>query len=304
MARVWFFRQTDPTGGDVSAGTPITYANGASVSDVPQGTAVFHDFPPGKYRFTVQPYGTPTREHDTLLLPGTQSYVQVQWEANWEANRTGGGSSFTVLTSSPVVAQQYLPTLTNLRVAKLLDGTRSRRSAHPVPICQTGGYRTTARAAIAAARRSQLSTPAPLITPSGPGTGNAATGSPQANASSSTPTESVSATIDPMWRRCRRVFCSISPRAQRKIRSTHRPRISYVDQTRWSPTHRFFLIAISHRNRGRWWLKAELGLPASHSSIIPIAVAMRNPLGLRSRARRRRPGEFPSREDLPWRHNQ
>jgi hypothetical protein len=115
MARVWFFRQADPTGGNVFAGTPIVYANGAPVGDVPQGTAFFHDFPPGKYRFTVQPYGTPTREHDTLqLMPGTQSYVQVQWEANWEANRTGGGSSFTVLTSSPEVAQQYLPTLANL----------------------------------------------------------------------------------------------------------------------------------------------------------------------------------------------
>ena len=115
MARVWFFRQTDPTGGDASAGAPIVYANGAPVGDVPQGAAFFHDFPPGKYRFTAQPYGTPTREHDTLqLVPGTQSYVQVQWEANWEANRTGGGSSFTVLTSSPEAAQQYLPTLTNL----------------------------------------------------------------------------------------------------------------------------------------------------------------------------------------------
>jgi hypothetical protein len=115
MARVWFFRQADPTGGNVFAGTPIVYANGAPIGDVAQGTAFFHDFAPGKYRFTVQPFGTPTREHDTLqLVPGTQSYVQVQWEANWEANRTGGGSSFTVLTSSPEVAQQYLPTLTNL----------------------------------------------------------------------------------------------------------------------------------------------------------------------------------------------
>jgi len=47
-------------------------------------------------------------------MPGTQTYVQVQWEPAWEANRVGGGSSFTVLTSSPEVAQQYLPTLTNL----------------------------------------------------------------------------------------------------------------------------------------------------------------------------------------------
>ncbi|MBV8507170.1 MAG: hypothetical protein JOZ11_15350 [Alphaproteobacteria bacterium] len=114
-ARVWFFRQMDPISGNVEAAGPIIYANGAPVGQIEQGTAFFHNFPPGKYRFTVQPFGTPTREHDTLQLePGTQAYVQVQWEANWEANRTGGGSSFTVLTSSPEVAQQYLPTLTNL----------------------------------------------------------------------------------------------------------------------------------------------------------------------------------------------
>lgn len=115
MARVWFFRQTDPVSGNVEAARPIIYANGAPIGQIEQGTAFFHNFPPGKYRFTVQPFGTPTREHDTLQLePGTQAYVQIQWEPNWEANRTGGGSSFTVLTSSPGIAQQYLPTLTNL----------------------------------------------------------------------------------------------------------------------------------------------------------------------------------------------
>jgi hypothetical protein len=115
MARVWFFRQADPTGGNAYAADPVIYANGAPVGAIPQGTAFFHDFSPGKYRFSVQPFGTPTREHDTVqLVPGQQAYLQVQWEANWEANRTGGGSSFTVLTSSPEVAQQYLPTLTNL----------------------------------------------------------------------------------------------------------------------------------------------------------------------------------------------
>src|ERR1700751_5486671 len=51
-ARVWFFRQADPPGGDVYAATPIVYANGAPVGDINQGTAFFHDFPPGKYRFT------------------------------------------------------------------------------------------------------------------------------------------------------------------------------------------------------------------------------------------------------------
>jgi hypothetical protein len=115
MARVWIFRQADPTGGNVFAGAPIVYANGAPIGEVQQGTAFFHDFPPGKYRFTVQPFGTPTREHDTLqLVPGMQSYIQVQWEANWEAGHTGGGSSYTVESSSPEIAQQYLPILTNL----------------------------------------------------------------------------------------------------------------------------------------------------------------------------------------------
>ena len=115
MARVWFFRQMDPTSGNVYAGSPIIYANSAPIGDLPQGSVFFRDFAPGKYRFTVQPYGTPTPEHDTVqLVSGQQAYVQVQWEANWEANRTGGGSSFTVLTSSPEVAQQYIPTLTNL----------------------------------------------------------------------------------------------------------------------------------------------------------------------------------------------
>jgi hypothetical protein len=116
MARVWFFRQADPPGGNVFAADPIVYANSAPVGGgIAQGTAFFHDFQPGKYRFTVQPFGTPTNQHDTLeLAPGAQAYVQIQWEANWEAGHTGGGSSFTVLTSSREVGQQYLPTLTNL----------------------------------------------------------------------------------------------------------------------------------------------------------------------------------------------
>jgi len=114
MARVWFFRQMDPTAGDVYAGSPIIYANGAPIGDMPQGIVFFRDFAPGKYRFTVQPYGTPTPQHDTVqLAPGQQAYVQVQWEANWETGHTGG-SSFAVETSSPDVPHQYIPTLTNL----------------------------------------------------------------------------------------------------------------------------------------------------------------------------------------------
>jgi hypothetical protein len=44
MARVWLFRQMDPTSGNVYAGSPKVYANGAPIGDLPQGSAFFHDF--------------------------------------------------------------------------------------------------------------------------------------------------------------------------------------------------------------------------------------------------------------------
>jgi hypothetical protein len=41
-----------------------------------------------------------------------QSYVQIQAVPNWEEGSRVGGWSFAVLTMSPELAQQYLPTLT------------------------------------------------------------------------------------------------------------------------------------------------------------------------------------------------
>ena len=115
MARVWVLRQPSAPGGDVAAADPMVYANGAPLSQSPQGTVFFHDFQPGTYRFTVQAYGTPANLVDTLQLgPGTQAYVQVQAVPNWEMGSTAGGASFAVLTMSPQEAQAYLPTMTNL----------------------------------------------------------------------------------------------------------------------------------------------------------------------------------------------
>ena len=53
MARVWFFRQSDPTGGNVYAADPIVYANGAPVGQIAAGDRVFSQFPARK----VQVYG-------------------------------------------------------------------------------------------------------------------------------------------------------------------------------------------------------------------------------------------------------
>jgi hypothetical protein len=115
MARVWVLRQPTAPGGNVAAADPMVYANGAPLARSAQGTVFFHDFQPGTYRLTVQPYGTPVNLVDTLqLAPGTQAYVQVQAVPNWEMGSTAGGASFAVLTMSPAEAQPYLQMMTNL----------------------------------------------------------------------------------------------------------------------------------------------------------------------------------------------
>ena len=110
MARLWVLRQPSAPGGNVAAADPMVYVDGAPLARSAQGTVFFHDFQPGTYRFTVQPYGTPANLVDTLqLAPGTQSYVQVQAVPNWEmGGSTAMGASFAVLTMSPVEAQPYL----------------------------------------------------------------------------------------------------------------------------------------------------------------------------------------------------
>ena len=102
MARVWVLRQPTAPGGNVAASDPMVFANGAPLSQSAQGTAFFHDFRPGTYRFTVQAYGTPANLVDMLqLAPGTEAYVQVQAVPNWEMGSTAGGASFAVLSMSP-----------------------------------------------------------------------------------------------------------------------------------------------------------------------------------------------------------
>jgi hypothetical protein len=121
-ARVWFFRGWDSLSGqgNVYAAAPTIFANGQPVGDIPTGTEFFHDFAPGTYTFTVEPYGLPTPQAVTLrLAAGKQSYLQVQWVASWEfgypeADFRFAPNTFAVLTVQPQLAQAYLATLTNL----------------------------------------------------------------------------------------------------------------------------------------------------------------------------------------------
>jgi hypothetical protein len=115
MARVWVLRQPNAPGGNVEAADPMVYANGTPISQSAAGTAFFRDFSPGTYRFTVQPYGTPTGLGDTYqLVPGTQTYLQVQGVPNWQLGSSVGGGSFALLAMSPQTAMEYLPTMTDL----------------------------------------------------------------------------------------------------------------------------------------------------------------------------------------------
>ena len=114
MARVWVLRQPSSPGGNIAASDPLVYANGAPLARSPEGTVFFHDFPPGTYRLTVQPYGTPSNYVDTLQLsPGMEAYVQVEPVPNWEVGSAGGGS-FIVANMSPQEAQAYMPLMKNL----------------------------------------------------------------------------------------------------------------------------------------------------------------------------------------------
>jgi hypothetical protein len=118
MARVWFLRPAGSLNGNVWAAAPMIYANGASIGDIPSGTEFYRDFRPGTYSFTVQPYGLPTGQADTVqLTPGAQTYLEIQWLASWEEGDPEAGwgfapNTFGILTMSPQLAQAYLPTLT------------------------------------------------------------------------------------------------------------------------------------------------------------------------------------------------
>jgi hypothetical protein len=117
MARVWFVRPAGSLNGNVWAAAPVVYANGAPVGKIAAGTDFFRDFPFGTYKFTVLPYGLPTGQSDTVeLVPGTQTYLEIEWIGSWEAGYAEGGwgfapNSFGVLTMSPQLARAYLPTL-------------------------------------------------------------------------------------------------------------------------------------------------------------------------------------------------
>ena len=119
-ARVWFLRAGQPDGRNFFYGAePEIYANGTPVGSIPHTSRFYRDFAPGTYRFTVQSYGLPNDQADTVqLAPGSVSYIWVEEAEPWLFGYAqGGGSnrrSFFVYNMSPQLAQAYFPATTDL----------------------------------------------------------------------------------------------------------------------------------------------------------------------------------------------
>jgi hypothetical protein len=118
--RVWFLRSDTPDASNTLYGAvPEIYANGTPVGSIPHSSRFYRDFAPGTYRFTVQSYGLPNDQADTVqLAPGSVSYVWVEEAPPWQFGYVGhGGSnrrSFFVYNMSPQLAQAYFPATTDL----------------------------------------------------------------------------------------------------------------------------------------------------------------------------------------------
>ena len=117
--RVWFLWPSESVVGYDTGAVPTIYVNGAPLGAIQAGTEFYRDFPPGTYRFTVDPFGVPTDQATTLqVTPGSQTFLQVQWSPAWQQGYAGGRgqmhSSFFIVMMSPQLAQAYLPTLANL----------------------------------------------------------------------------------------------------------------------------------------------------------------------------------------------
>jgi len=117
-ARVWFLYLSVPVIGYDTGAAPTIYASGKPIGAIRGGTGFSRDLPPGSYQFSVDAYGFPTGQTETVqLAPGTQTYLQVFYSQTWKEGYVGGlgmsAYSFFIRQMSPQLARAYLPTLAN-----------------------------------------------------------------------------------------------------------------------------------------------------------------------------------------------
>ena len=118
-ARVWFLRPV--SGPDLYdwGASPMVYANGAPLRAVSANTTFYHDFAPGTYSFTADPYGVDSLPDIVKLAPGSQTYLAVEWVPTWEEGIPSGGrgsqgNAFFVLTMLPQLGRAYMQGLSYL----------------------------------------------------------------------------------------------------------------------------------------------------------------------------------------------
>jgi hypothetical protein len=76
LARVWFYRQFQPSEG---MRTPMIFVNGAPVAASVPGTLFYRDLAPGTYTFAVETCTEDTNQASTLTLPpGSETDLEVQ----------------------------------------------------------------------------------------------------------------------------------------------------------------------------------------------------------------------------------
>jgi hypothetical protein len=112
LARVWFLRQYEPS---ESLRTPLMFVNGAPLASSVPGTALYRDFPPGAYTFSVETCTEDVNQAATLnLAPAMQLHLEVQSLSSFRATDCPRDFTFYMRPIPPERAQLYGTQLTYL----------------------------------------------------------------------------------------------------------------------------------------------------------------------------------------------
>src|SRR5215211_4732394 len=105
LARVWFLRQYEPS---ESLRTPMMFVNGAPLASSVPGTALYRDFPPGAYTFSVETCTEDINQTAALnLAPAMQIALEVQSLSSFRSVGCPRATTFYVRLIPPERAQLY-----------------------------------------------------------------------------------------------------------------------------------------------------------------------------------------------------
>lgn len=112
LARVWFLRQYEP---GESLRTPMMFVNDAPLASSVPGTALYRDFPPGTYTFSVETCTEDVNQAATLnLASAMQIALEVQSLSSFRSIGCPRDTTFYMRLIPPERAQLNYPQLTYL----------------------------------------------------------------------------------------------------------------------------------------------------------------------------------------------